>query len=127
MLLHPLSGRGGTGGDDFVDALLDPSAAFHHPRDVVADPELTLNEKRALLAAWASDACAVESTPAKRKHPIGGPPVDVDEILEALRELDKRAVLGQETARLRNQVRRQRIERFREKRSRSDHQGGQRG
>src|SRR5579871_2340488 len=120
MVLHRLRGCSATSGNDFVDALLDPSAAFHHPRDVVADLELTLNEKRALLAAWASDACAVESTPAKRGHPFGGPPVDVDEILQALRELDKQAASGPETERLRKQLRRQRIERFREMRSVSD-------
>ena len=53
-------------GDDFetLDDLLHPAQAFSHPSDVVNDPDLTLNEKRAILASWASDACAVGSTPA---------------------------------------------------------------
>jgi len=38
--------------------LLHPAQAFDHPFEVVNDPDLTLNEKRAILASWASDACA---------------------------------------------------------------------
>lgn len=43
-----------------LDDLLHPAQAFSHPTDVVNDPDLTLNEKRAILASWASDACAIE-------------------------------------------------------------------
>jgi hypothetical protein len=46
-----------------LDTLLHPSQAFEHPSDVVNDPDLTLNEKRAILASWASDACAIEAVP----------------------------------------------------------------
>ena len=53
--------------DPALDDLLHPAQAFEHPRPVVADPDLTLNEKRAILAAWASDACAIEASPALRK------------------------------------------------------------
>jgi hypothetical protein len=73
------------------DALLHPAQAFRHPRDVVGDTDLTLNEKRAILASWASDACAVEAAPALRCAPGAERPVPVDEILEALRTLDKEA------------------------------------
>jgi len=45
------------------DTLLHPANAFGHPIDVVRDPGLTLNEKRAILASWASDACAIEAAP----------------------------------------------------------------
>jgi len=44
--------------------LLHPAQAFEHPSYVVNDPDLTLNEKRAILASWASDACAPEARPA---------------------------------------------------------------
>jgi hypothetical protein len=74
-----------------LDALLHPAQAFGHPRDVVNDPDLTLNEKRAILASWASDACAIEAAPALRRAPGGARPVSIDEILEALRSLDKEA------------------------------------
>jgi hypothetical protein len=73
-----------------LDALLHPAQAFRHPNDVVNDPDLTLNEKRAILASWASDACAIEAAPALRKSPLG-PPVRFDDVMDALRELDKQA------------------------------------
>ena len=77
-----------------LDELLHPAQAFDHPRDVVDDADLTLGEKRAILASWASDACAVEAAPALRHAPGGRQPVTVDEILEALQALDKEAKNG---------------------------------
>ncbi|ETR74909.1 hypothetical protein X566_19140 [Afipia sp. P52-10] len=74
-----------------LDSLLHPAAAFDHPRDVLSDPDLTLNEKRAILASWASDACAVEAAPALRQTPDGKKVVRFDDIIEALRELDREA------------------------------------
>jgi hypothetical protein len=53
-----------------LDDLLHPEQAFDHPHDVVNDTDLTLNEKRAILASWASDACAVEAAPALRQAPV---------------------------------------------------------
>jgi len=89
-----------------LDDLLHPAQAFEHPRNVLADPDLTVNEKRAILASWASDACAVEAAPALRCAPGGRRPVSVDEILEALRDLDRQARASQaEPARLRRRVR----------------------
>lgn len=73
--------------DSDLDALLHPAQAFEGPRDVVRDPDLTLNEKRAILASWASDACAVEAAPALRCAP-GRRPVPFDEVMDALRSLD---------------------------------------
>jgi hypothetical protein len=52
-----------------LDDLLHPAQAFGHPSEVVNDPDLTLNEKRAILASWASDACAVEAAPELRRSP----------------------------------------------------------
>jgi hypothetical protein len=72
-----------------VDESLHPAQMFNHPSEVVNDPDLTLKEKRALLASWASDACAVESVPAFRMGRKD--PVHFDEIMEALRLLDKQA------------------------------------
>jgi hypothetical protein len=39
-------------------ALMHLAQAFEHPRAVVFDPDLTVSEKRAILASWASNACA---------------------------------------------------------------------
>src|SRR3984957_17521404 len=73
-----------------LDQLLNPANAFGHPREVVDDPDLSLNEKRAILASWASDACAIEAAPELRLSPRGVP-VTFDEIMEALRTLDRQA------------------------------------
>jgi hypothetical protein len=73
-----------------LDELLHPAAAFEHPADVVRDPDLTLNEKRAILASWASDACAVDSAPALRKAPHGRT-VTFDDVVDALQSLDAEA------------------------------------
>lgn len=70
-----------------LDQFLHPATAFEHPSQVVDDPDMTLAEKRAVLASWASDACAVEAVPALRE-PIPGKTVKFDEIMEALRRLD---------------------------------------
>src|SRR3954447_23834775 len=73
-----------------LNDLLHPAQAFSHPSEVVDDPDLTLNEKRAILASWASDACAIEAAPALRPA-AKGRHVRFDEIMEALRALDKQA------------------------------------
>ena len=76
-------------GMDFdLDQLLNPAAVFDHPRDVLADQDLSITEKRAILSSWASDACAVESMPGLRQQPGGKAPVSFDDIVEALRSLD---------------------------------------
>ena len=71
-----------------LDCVLNPAAVFKHPRDVLADADLTRAEKRAILSSWASDACAVESAPALRQVPGGAAPVSFDDIVDALRSLD---------------------------------------
>ena len=69
-----------------LDQLLHPARAFENPDQVVHDPDLTLNEKRAILASWASDACAVDSAPELRMP--NGKAVTFDDIMDALRKLD---------------------------------------
>jgi hypothetical protein len=71
-----------------LDELLHPANAFVHPSEVVNDPDLTLSEKRAILASWASDACAVEAAPALRRPPGKGA-IRFDDIMDALRDLDR--------------------------------------
>src|ERR1043166_7530489 len=72
-----------------LDELLHPAQAFKHPSEVVNDADLTLNEKRAILAAWASDACAIDSMPELRQGPNGH--IRFDDIMEALRDLERKA------------------------------------
>ncbi len=102
---HPLR----RGEDAFdLDALLHPASAFLHPDLVVRDPDLTLNEKRAILASWASDACAVEAAPALRQNP-GGRAVPFDEIMEALRTLDRQHAAAADAGRYRRATRWRRL------------------
>jgi hypothetical protein len=73
-----------------LDRLLHPAGAFRSPMDVVADPDMTVQEKRAILASWASDACAVEAAPDLRSPP-SGPIVRFDDVMDALKALDGEA------------------------------------
>ena len=58
------------------------------PNHVLSDPTMTLAEKRALLASWASDARAVPNYPPLRQLESGAF-VTIDAVLEALKRLDK--------------------------------------
>ena len=80
--------RTAASGKEFnLDALLHPAGAFRTPMEVVNDPDMTVQEKRAILASWASDACAVESAPELRSPP-SMPLVRYDDIIDALKRLD---------------------------------------
>lgn len=72
-----------------INAFLHPGTAFEHPRDVITHPALSLSEKRAILASWASDASAIASCPGLRAPEALKAPVTIDEILEALCALDE--------------------------------------
>jgi hypothetical protein len=76
--------------ENFFDftALLHPGTVFYHPRDVLAHPALSASEKRAVLASWAADVSAIASCPALRAPAGLRAPVTIEEILEALCELD---------------------------------------
>ena len=71
-----------------LNALLHPGTMFSHPRDVVSHPNLSLSEKGAILASWASDASTIASCPALRAPDGLQAPVHIDEILDDLYALD---------------------------------------
>ncbi|MFC5385688.1 hypothetical protein ACFPLB_06870 [Aquamicrobium segne] len=75
--------------DIALDRLLSPACHYRHPEDVLRDDTLERSEKRAILASWASDACAVESMPTLRQPPGADKPVSFDIIMDALRRLDR--------------------------------------
>jgi hypothetical protein len=75
--------------DDDLDLLFHPGRRYKRPADVLADPALSLDERRAILSSWASDACAVESAPALRRPPFAPEPVSFDEVMDALLRLDQ--------------------------------------
>jgi len=92
------------GKDTFdLDRLLHPSKAFATPMDVVKDPDLTTNEKRAILSSWASDACAVSP---ELRAPPEGPVVQFDDIMDALKALDGEAAQHADYPRLISRARR---------------------
>ena len=62
---------------------------LRQPIDVVIAQTLSVDDKRAILAAWASDFYAVDSKPALRRVPGTPEPVSIDEIQSALDELDR--------------------------------------
>ncbi len=65
-----------------------PAVGFLHPLEVVKDGDLDLAAKREILAAWASDASAVEGRPTQRWLLGTLAPVPLSEVLAALHRLD---------------------------------------
>jgi hypothetical protein len=71
-----------------LGAMLRPAVGFERPDDVLKDPDLSAEEKRAILSSWASDACAVPDRPGWRRLPGSETVVPILEILDARRRLD---------------------------------------
>jgi len=63
---------------------------IERPLEVVKATAFTADDKRTVLAAWASDFYAVDSKPAFRHMPGTPEPVSIDEVQAALLELDRR-------------------------------------
>lgn len=75
-----------TGG---VGAQFHPVSHYSSPGDVLQSEALSVPEKRIILSSWASDIYAVDSQPALRKIPGMPAPLYLEEILQALRQLDR--------------------------------------
>jgi hypothetical protein len=86
MKEEPMQGYGD--GRSSEARVISPASRYFHPDAVVDDPTLTLQQKRAILSMWASDACAVESDPTLRLAPGSTHPVKVGDIFVALAALD---------------------------------------
>lgn len=71
-------------------AVLLHGMQLRRPIDVVRAPSLSIDDKRTILAAWASDFYAVDSKPALRQMPGTLEPVSIDEVQSGLKELDRR-------------------------------------
>lgn len=71
-----------------LGAMLRPAVGFERPDDVLKDPDLSAEDKRAILSSWASDACAVPDRPGWRRLPGSETVVPILEILDARRRLD---------------------------------------
>jgi hypothetical protein len=77
--------------DPEIGRIQNPDRYYDHPREVLDDVRLALDEQRAILSSWASDACAVDSMPALRCAPFARRPVTFDDIMDALAQLDRQA------------------------------------
>lgn len=62
---------------------------LQRPSDVLETSALSVDDKRTILAAWASDLYALNSKPALRQLPGTPEPVSIDDVREALVELDR--------------------------------------
>ena len=69
-------------------ALFHPAAHYDSPNEVLSDRQLSDAEKRVILSSWASDMFAVESCPGLRGIPGMDHPIQLADILAALRQLD---------------------------------------
>lgn len=70
--------------------VLAPCLRLCRPIDVVRAPSLPVDDRRAILAAWASDLYAIDSQPSLRHLPGTPGAVLIDEVQAALGELDRR-------------------------------------
>ena len=64
------------------------SEQLTHPMAVVRDATMTTDEKRSVLASWASDDRAVPDNPSLRRLD-NGCLVEIDDVLAALKRLDQ--------------------------------------
>lgn len=72
----------------FLTQLMRPPVGFNRPEDVLKDPGLTRDEKREILASWASDAFTPPDHPGLRWLPGSDGPVPLLEISDAMRRLE---------------------------------------
>jgi hypothetical protein len=73
---------------DILERGLRPAVGFSHPLDVVKDPHLDTEAKRAILSSWASDASAVENWPKLRWLYGTERPVLLADVMDALASLE---------------------------------------
>lgn len=64
------------------------ASAFSSPKEVLSSRRLSNAEKRCVLAAWASDAFAVEGRPWERQLPNSAKIIPLRDIMKAIRSLD---------------------------------------
>lgn len=72
-----------------VGAPFHPVSHYNSPADVLYDSALSPAEKRVILSSWALDMYAVNCRPALREIPGIARPMHLNDILAALRQLDK--------------------------------------
>ncbi|CAG0938839.1 hypothetical protein GPROT2_00410 [Gammaproteobacteria bacterium] len=71
--------------EKFQQALLDPTAIFRSPGDVLSESSLSADQKAEILSRWAYDAA--ELAVAEEEGMIGGDAGDMGAIIRALDQL----------------------------------------
>lgn len=89
-MMHTMLQQAANNATAIGPSVLVQGMQLRRPIDVVRAPSLSVDDKRAILAAWASDFYAVDSKPALRQVPGTPEPVPIDEVQSALKELDRR-------------------------------------
>ncbi len=72
---------------DVKMAMLDPTAVFENPKDVVADVELTRDQKIEILRRWEYDARQLEVAEEEAGMAVRRPDM-FDRVVQALHALD---------------------------------------
>ena len=89
-MTHDMLQQAASGAMAMGPAVLLQDLQLQRPIDVVRAPALSVDDKRTILAAWASDFYAIDSKPALRQVPGMPEPISIDEVQSALKELDRR-------------------------------------
>jgi hypothetical protein len=71
-----------------IEIFLDPAKAFHHPRHLLSDEELTSDEKLSILVIWAKRICAEDAIP--ELFFTADKCVRFDDVMDAIDQLDRR-------------------------------------
>jgi hypothetical protein len=87
-----------------VNLLLHPAQSYRDPKDVLNDARLDANAKRAVLASWLSDVCAIAAAPGL--EPEYASHVTFDDVMDALHSLDGEAAGAADYGRLAARARR---------------------
>ena len=66
-------------------ALHDPRAVFGEPKEVLADQDLTADQKHAILESWRHDALRLSAS--EGENMAGGEDAMLQRVCDALREL----------------------------------------
>lgn len=69
--------------------IADPTKKFKSPMDVVDDPQLDLDQKRAILESWKKDAELLST--ASAENMTGGEPPQLQNVCLALDKLERTA------------------------------------
>ncbi len=89
-MIHDMLQQAASNAVTMGPAILVQGMELRRPADVLNANSLSPDDKRAVLAAWASDLYAVDSQPALQLVPGTPEPVSIDEVQSALKELDRR-------------------------------------